>query len=171
MILNCNRDGHLAAMEHEAGIEWVSGRRLWSGHRYGSGCRLGIEYWHCPLTASRFGSYMQQSGRRWLGCLRIQNPGPEKEVLFPQTECYDNHICTCFTLSIWKEKKNQKNMTMNTRQTDNNHPRRYLIWKDKIRYRSKHTLIVMTDQRPRCEVCLRYFYQKPACNSLYADSL
>ena len=22
-----------------------------------------------------------------------------------------------------------------------------------------------------CEVCLRYFYQKPACNSLYADSL
>ena len=20
-----------------------------------------------------------------------------------------------------------------------------------------------------CEVCLRYFYQKPACNSLYAD--
>ena len=23
----------------------------------------------------------------------------------------------------------------------------------------------------RCEVCLRYFYQKPACNSLYADSL
>ena len=23
----------------------------------------------------------------------------------------------------------------------------------------------------QCEVCLRYFYQKPACNSLYADSL
>ena len=23
----------------------------------------------------------------------------------------------------------------------------------------------------RCEVCLRYFYQKPACNSLYADGL
>ena len=22
-----------------------------------------------------------------------------------------------------------------------------------------------------CEVCLRYFYQKPACNSLYADGL
>ena len=23
----------------------------------------------------------------------------------------------------------------------------------------------------QCEVCLRYFYQKPACNGLYADSL
>ena len=22
-----------------------------------------------------------------------------------------------------------------------------------------------------CEVCLRYFYQKPACNGLYADGL
>ena len=25
--------------------------------------------------------------------------------------------------------------------------------------------------RKCCEVCLRYFYQKPACNSLYADGL
>ena len=27
-VLGCNRDGCLAAMEHEAGIEWVSGCRL-----------------------------------------------------------------------------------------------------------------------------------------------
>ena len=25
--------------------------------------------------------------------------------------------------------------------------------------------------KSQCEVCLRYFYQKPACNSLYADGL
>ena len=35
------------------------------------------------------------------------------------SQCYDNHICTCFTLSTWKEKRT-KNMT-NTRQTDNNY--------------------------------------------------
>ena len=47
------------------------------------------------------------------------------------------------------KKKRTKNTTMNTRQTDNDHPRRYLIWKDKIRYRPKHASIMMTDQRPR----------------------
>ena len=47
--------------------------------------------------------------------------------------CYNNHICTCFTLSTWKEKR-AKNAT-NTRQTDNKHHRQYLIWKDKISVR------------------------------------
>ena len=32
-----NRDGHLAMMEHEAGIEQVTGHRLGSEHGYGSG--------------------------------------------------------------------------------------------------------------------------------------
>ena len=51
MVLSCNRDGRLAATEHEAGIEWVSGHRLWSGRRYGSGHRLGIGYWQ--VTGSK----------------------------------------------------------------------------------------------------------------------
>ena len=36
-----------------------------------------------------------------------------------------------------EKKKRAKNMT-NTRQTDNEHPRWYLIWKDKIRHRPNH---------------------------------
>ena len=43
-VLGCDGDGHLAAMEHEAGIEWVTGHRLESGHRYGSGCEFGFGY-------------------------------------------------------------------------------------------------------------------------------
>ena len=39
-VLGCNGDGCLAMMEHEAGIEWVTGHRLESGHGYGSGCEL-----------------------------------------------------------------------------------------------------------------------------------
>ena len=27
-VLGCDRDGHLAATEHKAGIEWVTGYRL-----------------------------------------------------------------------------------------------------------------------------------------------
>ena len=42
--LGCNRDGCLAAMEHEAGIEWISGHRLGSGCGCGSGCGLGPGY-------------------------------------------------------------------------------------------------------------------------------
>ena len=43
MALDCNRDGRLATMEHEAGIERVTGHRLGSGHGYGSGHGLGFE--------------------------------------------------------------------------------------------------------------------------------
>ena len=71
--------------------------------------------------------------------------------------CYNNHICTYFTLSTWKEK--ELKIWQNTRQTDNNHPRQYLIWKDKIRHRSKHTLITMTDQRPHTH--WRWHHQAP----------
>ena len=34
----------LDAMEHEAGIEWVTGHRLESGCRYGSGHKSGFGY-------------------------------------------------------------------------------------------------------------------------------
>ena len=42
-VLGCDRDEHLAVMEHEPGIEWVTGHRLGSGHGYESGreFRLG----------------------------------------------------------------------------------------------------------------------------------
>ena len=60
--------------------------------------------------------------------------------------CYNNHICIYFTLPTWKEK--ELKIWQNTRQTDNDHTRWYLIWKDKIRHRSKHTPIMMTNQRP-----------------------
>ena len=36
-VLDHNGDGRLAMMEHEAGIERVTGHRLGSGHGYGSG--------------------------------------------------------------------------------------------------------------------------------------
>ena len=65
---------------------------------------------------------------------------------FISFHCYNNHICIYFTLPIWKEKELKKH-DKNTRQTDNDHTRWHLIWKDKIRHRSKHTLITMTDQR------------------------
>ena len=42
--LGCNEDGHLAVMEHEAGIEWVTGKRLGSGRGYGSGCEFRLGY-------------------------------------------------------------------------------------------------------------------------------
>ena len=57
------------------------------------------------------------------------------------------------------KKKRTKNTRTNTRQTDNDHPRRYLIWKDKIRYRPKHASITMTDQRPRAH--RRWHHQAP----------
>ena len=37
MALDRDGDGRLATMEHEAGIEWVTGHRLGSGHGHGSG--------------------------------------------------------------------------------------------------------------------------------------
>ena len=40
MALDCSRDGRLVTMEHEAGIEQVTGHRLGSGRGYGSGCEL-----------------------------------------------------------------------------------------------------------------------------------
>ena len=40
----CNGDGRLAAMEHEAGIEGVTGHRLGFGRGYGSGCEFGFGY-------------------------------------------------------------------------------------------------------------------------------
>ena len=42
--LDCNGDGRLAMMEHEAGIEWITGHRLESGRGYGSGHELGFRY-------------------------------------------------------------------------------------------------------------------------------
>ena len=42
--LDCNGDGPLAMMEHEAGIERVTGHRLKSGRGYGSGRGLGFGY-------------------------------------------------------------------------------------------------------------------------------
>ena len=42
--LDHNRDGCLATMEHEAGIERVTGDRLESGRGYGSGHGLGFGY-------------------------------------------------------------------------------------------------------------------------------
>ena len=42
--LGCDGDGHLAVMEHEAGIEWVTGHRLGSGCGYGSGSEFGLGY-------------------------------------------------------------------------------------------------------------------------------
>ena len=44
MVLDHNGDGHLAMMEHEAGIEWVTGHGLESGRGYGSGCGLRFGY-------------------------------------------------------------------------------------------------------------------------------
>ena len=41
-VLSCNRDGRLAVMEYEAGIEQVTGHRLGSGHRQGSGREFGL---------------------------------------------------------------------------------------------------------------------------------
>ena len=43
-VLGCNGDGCLAIMEHEAGIEQVTGHRLESGHGYGSGHEFGFGY-------------------------------------------------------------------------------------------------------------------------------
>ena len=42
--LGCNGDGHLAAMEHEAGIQWVTGHGLGSGRGWGSGHKSGLGY-------------------------------------------------------------------------------------------------------------------------------
>ena len=42
--LDHNGDGRLATMEHEAGIEWVTGHGLKSGRGYGSGHGLGFGY-------------------------------------------------------------------------------------------------------------------------------
>ena len=42
MVLDRGRDGRLAMMEHEAGIERVTGHRLGSGHGHGSGRGLGF---------------------------------------------------------------------------------------------------------------------------------
>ena len=38
----------------------------------------------------------------------------------------------------YPHKRKRTNNTTNTRQTDHEHPRRHLIWKDKIRHRSDH---------------------------------
>ena len=44
MALDRNGDGRLAMMEHEAGIEQVTGHRLKSGRGYGSGLGFGFRY-------------------------------------------------------------------------------------------------------------------------------
>ena len=44
MALDRNGDGRLATMEHEAGIEQVTGHGLKYGHGYGSGHGLGFGY-------------------------------------------------------------------------------------------------------------------------------
>ena len=43
-MLGYDGDGHLAATEHKAGIEWVTGKRLESGHRDGSGRKSRFGY-------------------------------------------------------------------------------------------------------------------------------
>ena len=43
-VLDCDGDGHLAATEHKAGIEQVTGHRLGSGRGYGSGHEFGLGY-------------------------------------------------------------------------------------------------------------------------------
>ena len=43
-VRSCDGDGCLAVMEHEAGIEQVTGHRLESGHDYRSGHEFGLEY-------------------------------------------------------------------------------------------------------------------------------
>ena len=42
MVLDCNRDGRLATMEHEAGIERVIGHRLKLGMVMDLGMGLGL---------------------------------------------------------------------------------------------------------------------------------
>ena len=42
--LGYDGDGCLIAMEHEAGIERVTGKRLESGRRHGSGCKSRFGY-------------------------------------------------------------------------------------------------------------------------------
>ena len=42
--LSCDRDGHLAATEHKAGIAWVTGHRLGPGCGYGSEHEFGLGY-------------------------------------------------------------------------------------------------------------------------------
>ena len=44
MVLDRNRDGHLATTEHEAGIERIIGHRLKSECGYGSGGGLRFGY-------------------------------------------------------------------------------------------------------------------------------
>ena len=46
--------------------------------------------------------------------------------------------------------------------------------KDTLRDAKKsycNTEALLTKEHSWCEVCLRYFYQKPACNGLYTDGL
>ena len=43
-VLGCDGDGCLAATEHKAGIERVTGLRLGSGHGCGSGCEFRLGY-------------------------------------------------------------------------------------------------------------------------------
>ena len=61
--------------------------------------------------------------------------------------------------SIYVKRKRTKNMTMNIRQQTMNTPDDILSEKIKIRYRSKHTSIPMTNQRP-C-TCWRWHHQVP----------
>ena len=43
-VLGYDGDGRLIATEHDAGIEWVTGKRLESGCRHGSGRKSGFGY-------------------------------------------------------------------------------------------------------------------------------
>ena len=50
-VLGCDGDGCLAATEHEAGIEWVTGHRLGSGSGHGSGHEFGCVP-TCAMTSN-----------------------------------------------------------------------------------------------------------------------
>ena len=50
--------------------------------------------------------------------------------------CYNKHICNSF--SPYPHKRRRTKNTADTRQTDHEHQRWHLIWRDKIRYRSNH---------------------------------
>ena len=42
---------------------------------------------------------------------------------------------------------------------------------EKVPYRQAIRSLMWAAVATQCEVCLRYFYQKPVCNGLYADGL
>ena len=46
-----------------------------------------------------------------------------------------------------------------------------VLFNDRFTWSHVDNCVFYKKMGDRCEVCLRYFYQKPVCNSLYADGL